>query len=845
MTVGIVVVSHSKELAEAAVDLATQMVAGERPAIAMAAGTDDGRFGTDAMLIMNGISEVDSGDGVVVLTDLGSAILSTEMALEFLGEPDDVVVVGAPFVEGLISAVVSASAGSSLADVATEARGSLAAKVAQIGDDAGGAAEQSEGESEVSGGQESGGPNDDVPSEPEASAAVRVVNQFGLHARPAARVVHEASQFDARVEIVADGQTQSASSPLALAAMGTTGGDELEVRATGPQAQEAVDAVVKLIASGFGEELISVEAEQPTESGDDGAAADERRPVLPTARSGALSAATPPPLDIVVGVSSGRVVGEALRMPEPVKEPAGAAVEDVAAEKDKLPKAVATVDQDLAEREERAEGTAAEILAATRALLKDPTIVDEANTVIERGSNAPRAVWEALGKFAAQFEEAGDLTAERAADIYDIRARLVSVLSGSAMPGVPVRDEPFILVAHELAPADAATLDASTCLGLLLSQGGPMSHTAIVARSLGIPALIAPVIADLAVDGDRLLIDGDTNEAVINPSEEQYAGARTEPQCVGDADPLDGPTFTSDRARVEIMANVGNVSDARRAMERGAEGVGLFRTEFLFFGRAVPPSFDEQVSVYSEALDVLGGRPCVFRTLDAGADKPLPFVSPEKEENPALGVRGYRTSVRFPQVLRTQLEAIAQAAQGISGEVSAMAPMIATAAEARDFAELARSCGLKNVGVMIETPSAALQAHRILEAVDFVSVGTNDLTQYTMAADRESTTLAALTTGWQPAVLQLISEVGVAGSELSKPVGVCGEAASDPLLAGVLIGLGVNSLSMNPTFVPVVGRAVEGYSLEACRAAAQSALTTDSPEGARAAASELLHQAQR
>ncbi len=809
-TVGIVVVSHSRPLAEAAVALALEMVQ-VPPPLAVAAGLDDGGFGTDAVAVSGAIEGVASDAGVLVLTDLGSAVLSAEMALEFLPDPSlDVRIVAAPFVEGLIAAVVSAAAGAPLDEVAPAAAGALAGKIEQLG----GVAESDDHSRSLSERSETkGGDPEDTP--PDASATVTIVNPLGLHARPAAAVAAAAASFDAAVTIAVPGRTPaSAVSPLSLASLGTRGGDAVTISATGSAAAAAVVALQGLIATGFGEA--------------------EDTAAQPVASEPAPRATHP------IGVSPGRVVGPVARMTSGVAEPDhNARVNDRDAAVAKLHAAISAVATDLRARAEdpTTQQTAREVLQATAALAADPAVAQQAEALVRDNGQTPEsAIWQTLGGVAEQFTALGGLQAERVTDVHDIRARIVAALTGVSVGGVPAPGHPFVLVARDLAPADTAGLDPATCLAILTSEGGRTSHTAILARSLGIPAVVAAPLAATLTEGTLVLVDGTTGEVVENPSDELTADARTT-GASAEITAFVGPGQTADGEPVYVLANVGKPADTADAVAAGAEGVGLFRTEFCFLDRTEAPSHDEQVAAYRAVLDAFAGQHVVVRTLDAGSDKPLPFLTPAGEENPALGVRGYRTAGAHPEVLDGQLAAIAEAAQGSNADVWVMAPMIATAAEAADFAARARAVGLSKVGVMVETPAAALSAAEIFEHVDFVSIGTNDLGQYTMAADRLSGALADLNDPWQPAVLRLIS-LCVAGSG-GRSVGVCGEAASDPLLAQVLVGLGVRSLSMTPRLVPAVGAAVGAATLEQCRAMADAALGAASASDARAAASAL------
>ncbi|QUH05647.1 phosphoenolpyruvate--protein phosphotransferase [Saccharopolyspora erythraea] len=538
-----------------------------------------------------------------------------------------------------------------------------------------------------------------------------------------------------------------------------------------------------------------------------------------------------------VGVSSGRASGPVARVSEPLPEPAsGPAPADPAAEAARIRPAADAVGERLFQRASRVDGDAKAILETTAAMAMDPALTSQAEQlVINRSLPAARAVHEAAGGFADALRSAGGYMAERARDVQDVRDRIVAELLGITPPGVPELEEPSILLAHDLAPADTADLDPAMVLALVTEEGGPTSHTAILARALEIPAVVAVrgLFDDTRFAG--AVVDGDTGEVETLdeavPAEAAQRGAPTE---------WDGAGATADGHVVKIVANVGSVADARTAVEAGAQGVGLFRTEFCYLAADDEPPVATQRSAYAAILAPFAGKPVVVRTLDAGADKPLAFLDMGVEPNPALGVRGVRVSFDRQGVLDRQLEAIAGAAADSGADVSVMAPMVATASEASWFAGRVRAAGLGRAGVMIEVPAAALSAREILEVVDFVSIGTNDLAQYVFAADRMAGALAALNDPWQPALLRLVGMVGEAGAELGKPVGVCGEAAADPLLARVLVGLGVTSLSMVPAAVTGVGAAVAGGSLDACRRAAEAALGASDPAGARQRARAAL-----
>ncbi|MEE4022844.1 phosphoenolpyruvate--protein phosphotransferase [Gordonia sp. PKS22-38] len=527
----------------------------------------------------------------------------------------------------------------------------------------------------------------------------------------------------------------------------------------------------------------------------------------------------------------------------PVYDPATAAPvpdEEREVETKRFTDAAATVAARLRERASHASGAAAEVLSATAGLAEDRGWVGAASGLIAKGSTAPAAAVLATEQFAAMFTKLGGLMAERVTDLNDVRDRVVAELLGVPEPGVPEPDEPSVLLADDLAPADTAGLDPAKITALVTRLGGPTSHTAIIARQLGIPCVVAVSgLAEVAA-GTPVLVDGTAGTLEVEPdAAEATAQVEESRRMAALVANWSGPGQTADGRHVSVLANVADGTSARTAMKYPVEGVGLFRTELAFLDRSDAPSVEEQTGLYREVLEAFAGQKVVIRTLDAGSDKPLKFVTQLDEANPALGVRGNRIAGEHPDIRTAQLDAIAAAAQGREPIPWVMAPMIASAAEAAEFAAPVRERGLV-AGVMVEVPAAAILAEAILAEVDFVSIGTNDLTQYTMAADRMSAELAALTDPWQPAVLALIARVARAGQEVDKPVGVCGEAAADPLLACVLVGLGVTSLSSAPAAAAAVGARLAQTTTEQCRAAADAALATSDPAAARAAATAAL-----
>ncbi|MGH3689316.1 MAG: phosphoenolpyruvate--protein phosphotransferase [Microbacterium sp.] len=543
------------------------------------------------------------------------------------------------------------------------------------------------------------------------------------------------------------------------------------------------------------------------------------------------------------GVSSGRVAAPVVHLAPSLPEPDPDTVV-AEAERDSEVSAIewaaVSVADQLRSRTVQATGETRAILDASRLLASDPELVSEATALVRaKGRSAARAVWETSFVHEKALAALGGRMAERIADIRDVRDRIIAEILEVDMPGVPERDEPFVLVADDLAPADTALLAGGGCVALVTVQGGPTSHTAIIARSLGLPAVVGLADAEAIPVGAMVLVDGDRGTVEVEPAESRIAEERASRTDVD----FDGVGALADGHRVPLLANVGGAADATNAASARAEGVGLFRTEFCFLDRTDAPSIDEQIAAYRGVLAAFPGRKVVVRTLDAGSDKPLPFANSDREDNPALGVRGLRIARRRPQLLDDQLRALALAAAEEEALIEVMAPMVATVHEAKEFADRCRAAGLDRVGIMIETPSAALLAAELFEIVDFVSLGTNDLAQYTMAADRLLSELGDLNDPWQPAVLRLIAAVGDAGRAAGKPVGVCGEAGGDPELALVLVGLGVTSLSMTPRSLGRVAARLSELSPADCRRAAAAAIGASSVGAARTAVSAALARA--
>jgi multiphosphoryl transfer protein len=814
--VGIVVVSHSASLAEGVVELARQM-GGDELRLEAAGGMEDGSIGTDVERVRGAIERAMGEDGVLVLMDLGSALMSTEMAIEFLGSDDRVIMSEAPLVEGAVAAAVAARGGASLDDVRAEARGAIAMKEAQLGVEA---------------------PADsDTPASADGlQARIPVLNEIGLHARPAALVAELAGRFDADLRLSKEGGAGpvSARSLTGLMTLVARKGDQLVATASGPQAGEALAALEQLAREGFGE----------------GAAPSPQ----PAPREQTVAKLEPGGLLRGIAASAGIALGPArhldAQLEAPPDRPSSGADEEWQRLESARAGARAAIERDRDEVARRSSAADAAIFTAHLALLDDEALADAARTRIDAGDGAEGAWYAATRSTAESWRALDDpLMRERAVDIEDVGRRVLSAL-GATEASAGIR-EPGVLVVSELTPADAAALDTDMVRGIAAARGTATAHAAILARALGIPAVVGLGDAVLAVDeGTVVLLDGAAGTVLVAPDEEVAAQAERERELAGARRErarrrAAEPAVTRDGVTIEVAANLGGAGGALAAVELGADGVGLLRTEFLFLDRPEIPDEDEQAATIAAIAADLGGRPLIVRTLDVGADKPLPALPMPPEANPFLGQRGIRLSLEHPDLLATQLRAVLRVAA--EHPVKVMFPMVATEGELEAaraaVAEARESTGVDapmEVGIMVEVPAAALQARRLAAAADFFSIGTNDLTQYTMAAERGNEHVGELLTGPQPAVLALIRET-VSGAEAhGRWVGVCGELAGDPAAAVLLAGLGVRELSMAPPLVPEVKEALRSVALADAEGAARRALDARDADDARRLALELL-----
>jgi dihydroxyacetone kinase phosphotransfer subunit len=757
VTVGLVVVSHSAQLAAGVIEVAAQMAPDVR--LVAAGGDDEGGIGTSFDRISAALGEADSGSGVVVLYDLGSALLSTETAVEFL-DPQDaarVLIVDTPLVEGTISAAVAAQGGADLHSVAD------AAGTAAFG----------------------GGDRPDMTPAPKAEQerTVTLPNRLGLHARPAAAVVRALAGLDADVSLRRGDASVDARSLLNVVRRGWRGGDEITIVGCGPDAHTALERIADLVEDGFGE-------------------LDDVAP--------AADASTPGPAPGAPGLAVGALIRTG-SVSVPTADGA-----DPGLERRRL---------DLAIGATRVRLSGGDALAqAHAALLGDPQLHEMADAAITRGRSAPSAWWEAIdGAADALAEEADELIAARAADVRDAGTAVLAEL-GVRVERIPSADRlaGAILSAEDLGPAELGLAAERGAAAVVLAGGSPTSHAVVVARGLGIPLVLrAGALLDLIIEGTVLAVDGANATIEIDPSDVEerrravvIARAEAERQRAEAA-----AVVQVDGRPILIAANVGSLAEARAAASNGADGIGLLRTELLMLDRPVLPDEDTQVHQLRAIFDIMRGRPIVVRVLDAGGDKPVRALALDPFHNGFLGVRGLRWLLANPDVLRTQLRAISRAAEG--HHVSVMAPMVTVWAEARAFREAVTAAvaslgdiahgKLAGVGVMIEVPAAALASDEISAEIDFISVGTNDLTSYLMAADRTETGVADLLDTTATALWRVLEQVC---SRATVPVAVCGEMAADSRHTRRLIDLGVSELSMAPNRIPAAKAALRRSSNE-------------------------------
>lgn len=797
--IGVVIVSHSAKLAEGVVELANQ-VAQNKVRVIAAGGTSDAAnpIGTDAFRVQTAIEEADSGDGVLVLMDLGSAVLSAETAVEFLDEArrGRVRLSAGPLVEGAIAAVSLAAAGGNLDEIAAEAEHALAAK----------RVEQSSDEERL----------------------ITLPNRLGLHARPAARLIRLVRRFDARVtleNLTAHSGPFDATSLNGILSLCARQGHQVLLRAQGAQAREAIAELAAFLESGC----------------DD-----------PCVTDFSLSVGTG------IGASAGIAIGPLVRFHIAVTDVPQRAAGDPESEWRNLQSALAAAREETRTLYEWARRHTSEneagIFDAQSLLLEDPELIEQARRLIfENGRDAASAWHSAASAVTRQIAAIDDpYLSARAADLSDIAARVLQKITGATVATLNL-SQPSIVAAHDVLPSQVEKLDPAIVLGLCLETGAASAHSSILARARGIPTVVALGVALSGVaEGTIVAIDGELGKLWVSPDDDErrsledrrcaWLAARQISQANRQT-----PGVTRDGRRITLLANLNREAQVSEALDNGAEGVGVLRTEFLFLDRQTAPSEDEQFACYRNIAQTLGSRPLVIRTLDIGGDKSVPYLDIGAEANPFLGWRGIRVTLGRRDLFETQLRAILRAGHGHAVEI--LLPMISTLSELLEAKTIIKS--MENalqregvpyraqmpVGVMIEVPSAVVIADQLAVEASRLSIGTNDLVQYLMAADRTNPRVSRTADHFQPAVLRTIQalvDVGHrAGIRPGIKIDICGEMAADPMATPLLLGLGVEEFSMSPPLIPELKRAIARWTLAEAEALARQALEAQSSDAVR------------
>lgn len=804
--VGIVIVCHSKALAQAIVELAQQMVQTSVP-IAIAAGIDDPEnpFGTDPIQIQQAIELVSGDEGVVVFMDLGSALLSAEMALEFLSEDqrEKVRLCAAPLVEGAIAAIVQASIGATIEQIILEATTALNAKVAQLSP----VEQQIDTEKLL------------THNTQQASLTLDLIikNSLGIHARPAAQFVATAAQFEAQINLqnlsTYSHQLVNGKSINQVITLGVRQGHKIRITAKGEDATLALNALQELVDHGFGE---------------------TSKPLQSDLRQGENreSNATLTGIPVSEGVAIGPVIFYRPSLPQVERQNC----ENPQTQWQQLQTAISSAQQQINQIIQTTDHC--DIFKAHLLYLQDPTILHQVHQSIFTLRQSAAWAWKTvIEETMGSYQNLDDPYLQaRAMDVLDVGGRVLRLLTGQASPCVNLT-QPGILVAQDLTPSEVALFKTKQVLGICTVGGSPTSHSALIANILGIPMIVnlGAQLLELAPE-TAIAMDGKTGEIWVNPSD---VSLTREPL------PLinDQKAITQDGHHISIVANILGVADAQLARNFGAEGVGLLRTELLYLERLTPPTEDEQVEIYQAIASYFNPYPLTIRTLDIGGDKPVPSISLDREANPFLGWRGIRQSLDTEEIFKTQLRAILRASE--AHNIRLMFPMVATVTEVRIAKaivaqvkqELQRE-GIPfdetmQIGIMIEVPAAVIMLDKLAPEVDFLSVGTNDLSQYIMAADRTNAKVAKLADAFEPAVLRMVEQTIKVGHKQGIKVSVCGQIASVREAVPILIGLGVDELSINPPSIGKVKELILGLKMEEAKSLANQVLQLDSAQAVK------------
>ena len=811
--VGIVIVSHSAKLAAGVEELARQVT--QTPvSIAIAAGIDDPEnpFGTDALQIHTAIASVYSEAGVVVLMDLGSAVMNAEMALEFLTEEErgNIKLCEAPLVEGAIAAVVEASSNAPLERVVDSARNALIGKISQLVD----VVKESSLVENL---------NNITDNKADSKQKIKLVvsHEHGLHLRPAAQLVITANRFPAVItlqNLTTKSQIVSAKSVNQVMLLGVRQGHEIEIAAEGEGANLALQAL---------RELIENQLEEPSVS--------SPSPVSPTSSSSSL---------VGVPASPGIAIAPVILYQPSIPEVSTEKADNPQLEWQKLQQAIDKAIAELENRVHRESDTSASIFTAHLLYLQDTELINQTRSLIFEENFTAAAAWKkVIEDSIASYQALSDTYLQaRAADVKDVGMQVLHLLMGVDTQPITL-PQAGILVTIDLTVSQVAQINPEQVLGICTAEGTATSHSALIANQLGIPMVVGLGLDLLTLpDNTPLALDGKTGEIWIEPSAQTCEKLRSQqelspkPKILANVQTLDGKT-------IPVLANIVSQTNAQTAIKFGADGVGLLRTEFLYLERTTPPSEAEQLETINAIAKTLGERPLTIRTLDIGGDKPLPYLDLPTEANPFLGLRGIRQSLAHPEMLKIQLRAILRASAKY--KIKLMFPMISAIAEiiaakqilAEVQAELTQE-GINFdqsllIGMMIEVPAAVMMSEQLAAEVDFFSIGTNDLSQYTMAAERTNPHVAALADALAPAVLRMIKDTVGAAHNVGITVSVCGQLASEPTAVPILLGLGVDELSANPPAIPTIKSTILGMKVSEAEKIAAAVLQLDSAVAVR------------
>ena len=822
--VSIIIVSHSQKLAEGVVELAAQMTQGKID-IRAAAGIDDPEnpIGTDATQIMLALEEVDASSGILVLVDMGSALLSTDMALELVAPElaEQVSVCPAPLVEGGVAAAVAAAAGLPLSSVVAEAKGALAAKYQQLGETLPCASPLE--------------PDQASSSEaPVLSTQWQVQNPHGIHARPASNIVTQLAGFDAELWLEKQGKRANARSINSIALLGIRQQDEVQFFAQGKDAEAALGAFIALAENHFGETLASQASNTPAAG----------LPISPASPDSPTIEPLQPDLIQATPASEGLAVAPVwhykIAMPAPRQHPAQSTEQEWSLFTAAMHSALQALQQ-LQQQATQHAADEAGIFAAHQQIISDPELHQQLQNGLAAGQGNIEQVWaEVIEATAAAYAATDDPYLQaREKDIQDVGLRLMRLLQGKAEHSIKLQS-PVILLADDLTPSDTARLDPKLVKGICLQAGGTTSHTAILARALGIPAVVGcHNLLQQCQDGELMILNGHKGTLHTKPSPAEITEASlqvsiAEQQRQQAEQQAQAPAQTQDGKPITVLANIASVQDAEQAAASGAEGVGLLRSEFLYMERSTAPSEQQQVDFYNAVCSYFPESKVVVRTLDIGGDKPLAYLQQQREDNPFLGCRGLRLCLQQPALFMTQLRALLRS-HAQHPNLAIMFPMVSSVDELLEAKQLLVQaqqqlhsegvvCQLPQVGIMIEVPAAVVCADQLAQHADFFSIGSNDLSQYVMAADRGNSSVSHLAQANQPAVLRMIRDSVKAATAAQIPLSICGEMAGDTELAPVLLGLGVETLSMSGARIAKLKQTIRQTNQQAATKQAQQLL---------------------